>query len=499
MATYQSFPGAPPGVVAGGLKFGNNQVLVSETQPGATAGQFLVATSATTLGFVTVSPAVYVDGLNTSTPGSPVTTNSSTPLMNQYLRTKFSTTNAIWDYAYQPGVRVFNDTLINSDLTIGDADSIVIGIGNVGAGISIGKNNFVTGFGIVLGNGTTTTQGIAIGSGASSLNEGVAVGYSSTCTSTGVVVGGAASATSGVRVGFLGSVTTGVAIGNTTTATDGVSIGTNVTSGASGTCIGTNILATGLNSVVIGLTSNDAGVQDVTLVGQNTITKGGAGSSTGSAMFGFQNTLTTTTGGNATRCLIVGSQNSWTTTAGGNISRNSVFGNNNTMTTGASNATNNLILGNDHTVNGGVTNSTTLGSGMTNARDSSIVAGAAGAPYFLYTPNGIKCFHTVVHGGSSGSIVTVPAALAGHYIATQAGAANLTLPTGTALDTNTDIANNLWVGMSFRWKLVHTNTGILTILGTTGHTYTGPNLDANSALDILTVRTGVNTWVSYGS
>ena len=500
MATYQSFPAAPPAVIAGALRFGNNQVLVSETQPGATPGQFLVATSASTLGWTTISSTTYADGLNTSTPAQPVQTASTTPLAGQYLKA-FLPTNAIWDWAYMNGVKIHNDTLVDRS-TVVTADSVSVAIGTAQAiwGVAIGYNATITTQGVAIGIATTAANSVSVGNACISASEGVAIGNTCEAAAYGVAVGVATTVTSGVRIGWLGSATTGVAIGYNAVATTGVSVGTLTTSGTGGICIGTSISATGTNAIVIGINAgNGTNGAGALVIGQSNITSSGAAGAQNGTMIGYQNAISTTAAGNANRLVIVGANNTWNCNGSGNVTKGICVGNDNTMTNSAgTTGVNNIILGNDNTVTTGVNQSVTIGGNLTNSTAASFLYGTNGNPLRHQTNNGIDCSKVVVTT-SSGGAAGAAGILGGIYETTQTGTVNLTLPTGTNLDANADITNNLWVGMCFRWKLVHSTTGTITILGNTGHTYVGPaTIGANASMSMMTIRTGVNTWTTYG-
>lgn len=511
MATYQSFPAAPPAVIAGALRFGNNQVLVSETQPGATPGQFLVATSASTLGWTTISSTTYADGLNTSTPAQPVQTASTTPLAGQYLRA-FLPTNAIWDWGEVYGVKIGTVALTSQTATCADDNSTSVGKSASSAnGCAFGKSAVVTTSGVAVGWGASTTAGISIGNGTSSTTGSIVMGAGCTSSGLGSVVIGYLAAYSTcptcVVIGSVaiaeGSAVDSIAIGSgaLTTGAQAVSIGRSATtSGTNGIAIGNSVSATGTNAIVIGINAgNGTNGAGALVIGQSNITSSGAAGAQNGTMIGYQNAISTTAAGNANRLVIVGANNTWNCNGSGSVTKGICVGNDNTMTNSAgTTGVNNIILGNDNTVTTGVNQSVTIGGNLTNSTAASFLYGTNGNPLRYQTNNGIDCSKVVVTT-SSGGAAGAAGILGGIYQTTQTGTVNLTLPTGTNLDANADITNNLWVGMCFRWMLVHSTTGTITILGNTGHTYVGPaTIGANASMSMMTIRTGVNTWTTYG-
>ena len=577
MATYQSFPAAPPAVIAGALRFGNNQVLVSETQPGATPGQFLVATSASTLGWTTISSTTYADGLNTSTPAQPIQTASTTPLAGQYLRA-FLPTNAIWDWGEVYGVKI--GTVALSSQTAACLDDNSTSIGNSSSaqggcafgksavvttsGVAVGISAATTGgvsvgnsasgtSGIILGNTTTTTTGISIGnsitgntnliighSAAATVANGTVVGMSATTTSgvrvgyqgssttgvsvgtsatattgatvgtsavstTGVSVGSSASSGAGISIGTSSSATTGVTVGTTATSTTGIAIGTSATSTA-GIAIGVSATASGganASLVVIGNSSSANDRDCVVLGGSSSITRtGGIGNIYESTLIGCNNTLLTTNlFGGGVRVTMIGSTNAISTTGNGSISDNIMVGNNNTLTTGANNADTNIVIGTSNTVTGGTRLCTIIGSGLTNANNSSILMGVNGAPLNYRHTSGANFDHMVITANGTGTTLTAGAIMGRIVTTTLTGPANLELPTGTSMDSSTAITGSLWVGMCIVWRLQHiTNSGVITVIdAASGHTYEGGTLAASPASRVMySIRTGVNTWTTYG-
>lgn len=574
MATYQSFPGVVPGTIASGLKFGNNQLLFSETQPGASPGQFLIATSANTLGWTSISSTTYADGLNT--PGVPVQTASTTPLAGQYLRA-FLPTNAIWDWGEVYGVKIGTVALTSQTAACLDDNSTAVGksssaqggcaFGNSAvvttSGIALGISAATTGgvslgnsasgtSGVIVGNTTTTTTGISIGNTITG-NTNLIIGHSAAATvANGTVVGMSATTTSGVRVGYQGSSTTGVSVGTSATATTGatvgtlavsttgVSVGSSANSGA-GISIGTSSSAT--TGVTVGTTATSttgvaigtgavtgAGIAIGTSAVANTsadpsVTIGNSSSTTGSfttvigpnnvisrpdpigsveqsTLVGYNNSLSIANLiGGAAKIVILGANNSISSSGNGQTAGTIMIGSGNTLSTGTNNADLNIVLGTNNTVTGGTRLCTIIGSGLTNANNSSILMGVNGAPLSYRHTSGANFFHTVTTANGTATSLTAGAIMGGMVTTSLTGPANLQLPTGTSMDSSTSITGSLWTGMAMIWRLQHiTNSGVITITdAASGHTYEGPTLAAApNRLTMLSIRTGVNTWITYG-
>lgn len=499
MTTYSTFPGQVPGTLASGLKFANEQVLITETQAGGSTGQFMVMTSPTTLGFVTVSPSTYTDGLNTSTFGTPVVTNSSTPLIGQYLRAKFSTGNAIWDYAYMNGISVFNDTLTDSTGVSTDVDSVAIGAATAVQGVAIGRTATVTTRGVAIGKNASATAAVTVGFQATS-NQGVTIGNQSSSDIGGVTCGTNSTTTSGVAVGGSASSTFGVAVGNSCVAVTGISIGTSVTSQSGSIGIGNSITASGSLSFIAGnnCANSNVGGRSV-VIGFDCVSTTNANASWNDCVnIGSSNTVNLTGTSVSTRMLILGTQNVFVVNSGANLTKGVYVGHGNSVTANSNPTSGNIVLGNDNIVGGGVANSVTIGSTLTNGKDNGLLMGCSGQPFLFCTNVGAFMTHRT-STSSAATTVTAVGCLGRLWVSTLAGAANLTLPSGTALDSEANITSNLWVGMSFEWKLVHNSTGTLTILSGAGNTYLGPTVGASTSLSMVSIRTGVNTWLTYGS
>lgn len=499
MATYKSYPGASPGEVAAGLRFGD-QDLISSTQPGPGVGQFLIATSPTTLGWTSLVTAAYADGLNTTT--VPIATNSTTPLAGQYLRAQFPT-NAIWDYAYMNGVKVFDDTLTDrTTVTTSDSDSIALGAASAIQGVAIGRNATVTVRGVAIGKNTTADNAIVIGN-QSSANTGVTIGNQSSSGTVGVAIGPSVTTTGGIGIGGSAVSTTGIAIGNAASTSTGISVGNSVTSLASCVAIGTSVVAQNTSVVVIGINCT-TGVQGggVVVIGHDlSTTTNPTGQWHDSINIGNNNTVSLTNGSASTRMMILGTQNAISSTSGGDLTKWVCVGHGNTQTTATNNADNNLVFGNDNVVNGGTRFCVVIGHGLTTGTIGSVFIGANSSPLNYMHTSGACFNHKVVTANANATSLTTGGIIGGIVTTTLTGPANLQLPTGTAMDSDSNITNNLWVGMCVVWKLEHiTNAGVITITNAaSGHTYVGPTLAASpDSRTLFTIRTGVNTWVTYG-
>lgn len=109
-----------------------------------------------------------------------------------------------------------------------------------------------------------------------------------------------------------------------------------------------------------------------------------------------------------------------------------------------------------------------------------------------------RVWETITVGSVTSATPAITAALmlGGVVVATTQSTAAAVMDTGTALDTA--ITSIVGTGNGFRWSLVNSNSGTLTITAnTTGNNLTGLNtLATNVVGEFLTYRTGTNAWAT---
>ncbi len=327
------------------------------------------------------------------TTGAAVNISASAPPVLGQVLVATSPTTAVWSTL--PPAEVFGlkfgDVLVSQNVVNAQTGSVGLGAGAV----SILAQN-------------ATAIGYANTIGASGLGS-VVVGYNSSSTSNNcIVVGGTALASQnlGIAIGNASQVRgdSAICIGSnaqtirgTATLVRAIVIGadSSITITNSGTA--TNTMVIGPQSTASTTTGN---MNSTLLIGaSSTLTGTGAGTCNQSTFIGPSNAVSWV-GGNADNCQVLGQNNTLTTTSGA-ISRTTIVGQSNTFNNTTVSATNNEIHGSSNTINGGcvqnlvcgrsntvaatVSYSVTIGSGLSNTTDESIVIGTNTNPLIVIT------------------------------------------------------------------------------------------------------------------
>lgn len=229
------------------------------------------------------------------------------------------------------------------------------------------------------------------------------------------------------------------------------------------------------------------------------ISASGGGTTTEAVIFGKGSTITVTGAGSANGAVVLGRNNAASATTG--FIDGLVFvGTGHSCASGSSSTSGAIAIGTAITIGAGAISSITLGHSVTNGTPNSFLVAPGGNPSFMVPdPQYSNFFFTtrqLVSIGATTYTLSPNELLAGRVVFNAGSAVQVTLPTGSDMDSYIAMTQNLWVGMSFICYVAKLNTGNMTWNDGTGFSNTALLLtqSANTAQTILIRRTGVNIW-----
>lgn len=123
------------------------------------------------------------------------------------------------------------------------------------------------------------------------------------------------------------------------------------------------------------------------------------------------------------------------------------------------------------------------------------IGGSAGTEALRITSDGVVAYNQPTPTTKSAAATLTGTELKTKIIQYTGAANNLTLPTGSGLETALPNAYN---NIAFEWSLINTGTGAATVVGNTGHTIVGNGVvNAGDSGRFASRRTASNTFVTY--
>lgn len=245
----------------------------------------------------------------------------------------------------------------------------------------------------------------------------------------------------------------------------------------------------GVNNVIL----------DSNSVETSSISSSGGGTTSESVVVGKDSSITVTGAGSADNVVVIG-PNMRVSATKGSVANSVFLGQGHTCASGASTTSGAIVVGSAVTVAAGATNSITLGHSITNGTPNSFLVAPGGNPSFMVPdPQYSSFFFTtrdLLSIGDTTHTLSPNELLAGRVVFNAGSIVQVTLPTGSDMDSYIAMTQNLWVGMSFICYVAKLNTGALTWNNGTGFTMQAllGTQASNTAQTILIRRLGVNTW-----